>query len=145
MKKTKDKGKNSGFTLLELLVAMAIMAVLGGLLAPRLSGYINKAREAKYKNEAQAVCSAVSLYLLDLEEQGISPESWELAMDICVPFKENKNHPLLSYLDGAPSKDGCLYSIFYNGTLESYAGVLYGVGGYSIEVRTNGTVEFVKE
>lgn len=145
MKKTKEHGKNAGFTLLELLVAMAIMAVLGGLLVPRLSGYIRKAREMKYKNEAQAVCSAVSLYLLDLEEQGISPEGWELAMEICVPFEENKNHPLLPYLDGAPSKDGCLYSIFYNGTLESYEGILYGVGGYSIEARTDGSVEFDKE
>lgn len=144
MERTKEKGKNAGFTLLELLIALAIMAVLGGLLAPRLWGYVRKAREAKYTSEAQAVCQAVSLYLLDLDEQGIHPEGWELAMDICVPFEENKNHPLLPYLNGAPSKDGCLYSIFYNGTLESYEGILYGVGGYSIETRTNGTVEFVK-
>ena len=109
MERTKEKGKNAGFTLLELLIALAIMAVLGGLLAPRLWGYVRKAREAKYISEAQAVCQAVSLYLLDLDEQGIHPEGWELAMDICVPFEENKNHPLLPYLNGAPSKDGCLY------------------------------------
>lgn len=143
--KKKTKQRNYGVTLLELVTALAIAAVLGGILFPRVTGYIEKARETKYKKEAQAVCQAVSLYLLDLDAEGIHPEGWELAQDICVPFEEEKNHPLLPYLNGAPSEDGYLYSIFYSGTPESYKGVLYEAGGYCIEARTDGAAEVIKK
>ena len=143
--KKKTKQRNSGVTLLELVTALAIAAVLGGILFPRVTGYIEKARETKYKKEAQAACQAVSLYLLDLDVEGIHPEGWELAQDICVPFEEEKNHPLLPYLNGAPSEDGYLYSIFYSGTPESYKGVLYEAGGYCIEARTDGAAEVIKK
>ncbi len=136
------KRKHAGFSFLEIVIAMAIMAVMGAILFPKVTGYIKKAREVKYMNEAKTVCEAVFLYLLELDEQGIHPEGWELAMDICVPFEEDENHPLLSYIEGTPSEDGFLYSIFYDGTLESYEGILYDAGGYSIEARMNGTVEF---
>lgn len=136
--------KHAGFTLLETLMAVAVMAVLGGILFPRVTGYIRKVEETKYKKEAQAICQAVSLYLLELDAEGIHPKGWELALDICVLFAEEKNHPLLPYLSGAPSEDGYLYSIFYNGTLDSYKGVLYEAGGYSIEARTNGDTELTE-
>lgn len=65
MKKQRD-----GFTLVELIVVLAIMAVLAGLLVPSLTGYIDKAKKAKslanargFLNAAQTVCS--ELYALD--------------------------------------------------------------------------------
>ena len=60
---------NNGFTLVELIVVLAILAVLAGLLVPSLTGYINKAKKAKslanargFLNAAQTVCSELYAY-----------------------------------------------------------------------------------
>ena len=66
--------KNNGFTLVELIVVLAILAVLAGLLVPSLTGYIDKAKKAKslanargFLNAAQTVCSE----LYDLDRQAV--------------------------------------------------------------------------
>ena len=58
------KNKKKGFTLVELIVVLAILAILAAMLVPALTGYIDKAREKKelavarqYYIAAQAVAS----------------------------------------------------------------------------------------
>lgn len=141
-KKQKKKKSSRGFTLLELIVVLAIMAVLVTILLPSVSGYVNRSKEVRAKAEAEAVCQALLLYLMDLESEGSLPESWELAIEVCIPFEEApKDHVLLPYLEGKTLRDGVISSIFYDNTLESYEGILYETGTYLIEALTNGTVE----
>ena len=46
MKNTKEKRVNGGFSLVELIIVIAIMAVLVGILVPQYLSYMHKARVA---------------------------------------------------------------------------------------------------
>lgn len=55
----KKKNKNrKGFSLVELIVCLVIMAILAAALVPTLIGYIKQTRQSNAKNEAAACVSA---------------------------------------------------------------------------------------
>ena len=59
------KQNNKGFSLLELIVSIAIMAVLSGMLAPQFFQYIERARETRDMQTLQVVYTAVQAALSD--------------------------------------------------------------------------------
>jgi prepilin-type N-terminal cleavage/methylation domain len=52
------KKNNKGFTLVELIVVLVILAILAAILVPALLGYIDKAREGQYAEEAHSILVA---------------------------------------------------------------------------------------
>ena len=70
--------KKKGFTLLELVVVIAIMAVLALVLVPNLTAYIQKADDAKVKANMKSVHTAAELavqsdptiYVKDITDAG---------------------------------------------------------------------------
>ena len=61
----KLKKKNKGFSLVELIVVMAIMAILAVTLAPALTQYVEKSRKAADKEVINSIYTAAQYALLD--------------------------------------------------------------------------------
>lgn len=64
---------NGGFTLLELIITMAIIAILAGLFANMYMNYVEKARIAKQEDMAKKIYDAaeISVVELALNEDGL--------------------------------------------------------------------------
>ena len=59
------KVRASGFTLIEIMVVVVILAILGTLVAPQILGRIDEARVTKARNDLRLYESALDLYRMD--------------------------------------------------------------------------------
>ena len=56
--KLKRKDKNDGFTLVELVAVMAIIAILAAAFIPRFGNYLTEAKKVGILNEAKSIVTA---------------------------------------------------------------------------------------
>ena len=68
--------KNRGFTLIEILVVVSILAILGALIVPKIMDRPNEARVVAAKQDIASLVGALKLYKLDngrypSQEQGL--------------------------------------------------------------------------
>lgn len=72
-----ERGSTDGFSLVELLVVLAIIGLLAALVAPRVLNYLATAKVETAKIQIKNIHSALELYYLDLgsyptTEEGLS-------------------------------------------------------------------------
>lgn len=66
---------NKGLSLVELIIAIAIMAVLVGVITPQLVKYVDRARQVKVEKEASEFMRSAQVALVEVTSQGKEPKS----------------------------------------------------------------------
>jgi general secretion pathway protein G len=91
-KRTQNKNREAGFTLIELMVVIVILGLLAGLILPRFMGESDKAKQQTARTQMSILETALKMYKLDngsypTTEQGLKslvepptsgnlPKSW---------------------------------------------------------------------
>lgn len=63
----KKKNDNKGFSLVELIIVVAILAILVGLLAPQYLKYVEKSRKSADASNLDEMVRAIQVYAADAE------------------------------------------------------------------------------
>lgn len=99
------KNRTRGFTLVELMIVIVIMVILATMAVPAFSGYLKKARSARYLSACRAVYTAVeaglelqeavwqgpgSMKIPDIDQEALEDEVEELS-EYRAEFLDSEN------------------------------------------------------
>lgn len=84
----------NGFTLLELLVVLAIMGMLAAIIAPQVIKYLGTSKTQTAKVQINNVVSALELFRLDVGRYPTQQEGLE-SLVVAAPTAPNWNGPYL--------------------------------------------------
>lgn len=70
-----------GFTLIELIVVIAILGILAVMMIPRLGGFQESAREASDEQAASIISNAASMYMAKYPDKTDAPKVDELVAE----------------------------------------------------------------
>lgn len=71
----KIRKSEEGFTLVELVIVIAILAVLAALLVPRIMGNMEEAKRSREMSDARTIASEITTYNAMVEAKGEASNS----------------------------------------------------------------------
>ena len=95
--------RQSGFTLIEVMVVVAILAILAAVIVPRVMDEPAKAREAKVRQDLRAIESALDLYKLDNYRYPTTDQGLEALVEPPSSGPEPRNYKDGGYLRKLPT------------------------------------------
>ena len=121
---TQQKSGYHGFTLMELLVVITIIAILAGITFPAAQGVLKKARKIGAENMALQVRSAIAAYYTEYRRYPVTSTGGgettlrtnETLMDILLGAEGNERNPRrISFFAGKKAK-GNVNGLITNGS-----------------------------
>jgi general secretion pathway protein G len=119
---------NAGYTLLELLVVLGILAVLSAMATPQLMGYFGKAKAQSAQIQIQNISTALEMYYL---ENGTYPSETVGLKALMEPTPEapNWNGPYLKKSQNLLDPWGRSFQYVYPSASGSYEVFSLGSNG----------------
>jgi prepilin-type N-terminal cleavage/methylation domain-containing protein len=87
------KNKKKGFTLVEIIVVLVIIAILMAALAPVMIGWINEARESTVRAEGRLYLNATNA----VATEAIATRLWPDGTDVVIPAAGANAAPAATY------------------------------------------------
>lgn len=103
------KMNNKGFSLVELIIVIAIMAVLVGVLAPQYLKYVNNSRVSTDVTNAQEMATAINVAIADSSITGVTSDTTVTGTGLNTLMGQTAADVPISKLGGT-------YSVTYNTT-----------------------------
>ncbi len=129
MLKRLSKSDQHGFTLIELMVVIAILALLGGVVAPRVISRLRQAKPQKAAIDIKNISVALDMYAADNGEYPTTEQGLDalIRRPTSPPEPMNWNGP---YVDPTDFRDpwGNRYVYVYPSNREGYDFELYSYG-----------------
>jgi len=75
----------TGFTLLELMIVLVILALIGSIAAPRVTKYLSKAKTDAARLQVDALSAAVDAFLIDVGRLPTNEEGLQVLLENSGP------------------------------------------------------------
>lgn len=127
------KKNNKGFSLVELIIVIAIMAILAGALAPALIKYINKSRRSTDVQNADSLRTAIQTALSNPDAADTAPSGIQPATNVTTSVTSGTFYSEVNSIVGMNALKIKYKSKYTGAPQPSESAVMY----YEVDVASN--------